>query len=276
MLRRPLHVQIILYILLAIVIIVFMTPIVWMLLLSIRPSVTNLTIPPKLIFKPTLKYFHYCFVHPGVSRNYLISSLVIASAAAGLSLPFSILAAYAFSRFQFRGKKFLMFYYLGLFLGPPIVFLIPYFLIMSTIGWLGTYQSMIIIFQTFTIPFSVLIMKSFFDEVPVSLEEAAMVDGANRISALIRVVIPISLPGIVVSSMFAFVFSWNNAIFPIVLSGRLTKPLPVGTLNFFATTGVNWNNIGATSIVTMIPPMIIFFVLGKYIVRGLTFGAVKG
>jgi len=169
-----------------------------------------------------------------------------------------------------------MFYYLGLFLGPPIVFLIPYFLIMSTIGWLGTYQSMIIIFQTFTIPFSVLIMKSFFDEVPVSLEEAAMVDGASRIRALIRVVIPISLPGIIVSSMFAFVFSWNNAIFPIVLSGRLTKPLPVGTLNFFATTGVNWNNIGATSIVTMIPPMIIFFVLGKYIVRGLTFGAVKG
>jgi multiple sugar transport system permease protein len=276
MLRRPIHVQIILYILLAIVIVVFMTPIVWMVFLSIRPAVTNRNIPPVLLFKPTLKYYRYCFVEPGVSRNYLIASLVIAGAATGMSIPFSILAAYAFSRFRFYGRNFLMLYYLGLFLGPPIVFLIPFFLIMSNIGWTEKYQSMIIIFQTFTIPFSVLIMKSFFDEVPASLEEAAMVDGANRIGALIKVVIPISLPGIIVSSMFAFVFSWNNAIFPMVLSGRLTKPLPVGTLNFFATTGVNWNNIGATSIVTMIPPMVIFLVLGKYIVRGLTFGAVKG
>lgn len=276
MMRRPAHVQIILYILLAIVIVVFMTPIIWMLILSIRPAVTNRTIPPTLIFKPTLKYYRYCFVNPGVSRKYLTSSMIISIAATGLSLPFSILAAYAFSRFKFRAKNFLLLYYLGLFLGPPIVFLIPFFLIMSKIGWIGTYQSMILIFQTFTIPFSVLIMKSFFDEVPPSLEEAAMVDGANRLGALLKVVLPISLPGIIVSAMFAFVFSWNNAIFPMVLSGMFTKPLPVGTLNFMATTGVSWNNIGATSIVTMLPPMIIFLVLGKYIVRGLTFGAVKG
>ena len=276
MIRRPAHVQIILYILLAIVIVVFMTPIIWMLILSIRPAVTNRTIPPTLIFKPTLKYFHYCFVNPGVSRKYLTSSIIISIAATGLSLPFSILAAYAFSRFKFRAKNFLLLYYLGLFLGPPVVFLIPFFLLMSKIGWMGTYQSMILIFQTFTIPFSVLIMKSFFDEVPPSLEEAAMVDGASRIGALLKIVLPISLPGIIVSAMFAFVFSWNNAIFPMVLSGMFTKPLPIGTLNFMATTGVSWNNIGATSIVTMLPPMIIFLVLGKYIVRGLTFGAVKG
>lgn len=276
MIRRPAHVQIILYILLAIVIVVFMTPIIWMLILSIRPAVTNRTIPPTLIFKPTLKYFHYCFVNPGVSRKYLTSSMIISIAATGLSLPFSILAAYAFSRFKFRAKNFLLLYYLGLFLGPPIVFLIPFFLLMSKIGWMGTYQSMILIFQTFTIPFSVLIMKSFFDEVPPSLEEAAMVDGASRIGALLKIVLPISLPGIIVSAMFAFVFSWNNAIFPMVLSGMFTKPLPIGTLNFMATTGVSWNNIGATSIVTMLPPMIIFLFLGKYIVRGLTFGAVKG
>ena len=254
----------------------FMIPIVWVILLSIRPAITNRTVPPTLIFKPTLKYFYYCFVNPGMSLNYLISSLIIAFAATALSLPFSILAAYAFSRFKFTGRKFLMFYYLSLFLGPPIVFLIPYFLIMSRIGWVGTYQSMIVVYQTFTIPFSILIIKSFFDEVPVAIEEAAMVDGANRLSALVRVIIPISLPGIIVSSMFAFVFSWNNAVFPLVLSGHFTKPLPVGTLNFFATTGAMWNYIGATSIVTMLPPMLIFLALGKYIVRGLTFGAVKG
>ena len=110
MIRRPAHVQIILYILLAIVIVVFMTPIIWMLILSIRPAVTNRTIPPTLIFKPTLKYFHYCFVNPGVSRKYLTSSIIISIAATGLSLPFSILAAYAFSRFKFRAKNILLLY----------------------------------------------------------------------------------------------------------------------------------------------------------------------
>ncbi len=276
MIRRSLSTQILLYTLLTIVIIVFMIPIVWVILLSIRPAITNRTIPPTLVFKPTFKYFYYCFVDPGMSLNYLISSLIIAFAATALGLPFSILAAYAFSRFKFTGRKFLMFYYLSLFLGPPIVFLIPYFLIMSRIGWVGTYQSMIVVYQTFTIPFSVLIIKSFFDEVPVVLEEAAMVDGASRFGALAKVVIPLSFPGIIVSCMFAFVFSWNNGVFPLVLSGQFTKPLPVGTLNFFATTGVMWNYIAVTSVITMLPPMFIFLALGKYIVRGLTFGAVKG
>jgi len=273
--KRPLPNRILLYVLLGIVVCVFVVPIVWSALLSIRPTITNRTVPPTLIFKPTLKHFYYCFVKPGVSLNWLISSIIVASSATLLSLPFSILAAYAFSRFKFLGRKFLMFWYLSLFLGPPIVFLIPYVIIMSRIGLVGSYLSMVIVYQTFTIPFSILVIKSFFDEIPVALEEAAMVDGASRFGAIIKVVIPLSLPGIIVASMFAFVFSWNNAVFPLVLSARTTKPLPVGTLNFFATTGITWNYIAATSIVTMVPPMLIFLVLGKYIVRGLTFGAIK-
>lgn len=275
MARRSLPTRILLYALLVIVICIFMIPIVWTALLSVRPTITNRTLPPTLIFKPTLRHFYYCFVNPGVSLHWLIASLVIASAATGLSLPFSLLAAYSFSRFKFSGRKFLMFWYLSLFLGPPIVFLIPYVLMMSRIGLVGKYPSIVIVYQTFTIPFSILVIKSFFDDIPVALEEAAMVDGASRIGAILRVVIPLSLPGIIVASMFAFVFSWNNSIFPLVLSSRSTKPLPVGTLNFFATTGITWNYIAATSLVTMLPPMLIFLVLGRYIVRGLTFGAIK-
>ena len=252
-----------------------MIPIFWSALLSVRPATTNRTIPPTLIFKPTLRHFYYCFVNPGVSLRWLIASLIIASGATALSLPFSILAAYSFSRFKFSGRKFIMSWYLSLFLGPPIVFLIPFVLIMSRVGLVGKYPSMVIVYQTFTIPFSILVIKSFFDEIPVALEEAALVDGASRITAILRILIPLSLPGIIVASTFAFVFSWNNAIFPLVLSSRTTKPLPVGTLNFFATTGITWNYIAATSIVTMIPPMLIFLFLGKYIVRGLTFGAIK-
>ncbi len=276
MLRKSLPSQILIYFLLSLVVLTFMGPIFWFVLLSLRPASTNLTVPPTLIFKPILSHFYYCFVKPGVSRNYLVSSLIISSAATALSLPFSIMAAYAFSRFKFRGKNFLFFFYLGLFLGPPIVFLVPYFLIMSKIGWVGTYQSMVLVYQTFTIPFSVLIIKSFFDDIPVSLDEAAMVDGASRFTALFKIVLPTSLPGIIVASMFAFVFSWNNTIFPLVLSSQYTKPITVGTLDFFATVGITWNYIAATSVVAMIPPMLIFLVLGKYLIRGLTFGAVKG
>ncbi len=275
MVKKSLFIRFSLYVLLIVIMLLFMGPIIWVLFLSLRPVVTNRTMPPTVIFKPTFEYFYYCFINPGTSLNYFISSLILAFGSALLSLPFSILASYAISRFKFRGRKFITLFYLSLFFGPPVAYLIPYFLITSRIGWAETYQSMILIYQTFTIPFSVLIMKSFFDEVPVEIEEAAMVDGTNRLGALIRVVIPISLPGIIVSFMFAFTFSWNNAVFPLVLSGYSTKPLPIGTFNFFATTGVAWNNIAATSIVTMLPPMLIFLALGKYVVRGLTFGAVK-
>jgi multiple sugar transport system permease protein len=273
---RPIASTAVLYILTAMVVFAFMLPIFWMLLLSIRPAQTNLTVPPTLFFRPTLKHFNYCFVNPGVSFRWLVSSLVISCCSTLLSLPFSLFAAYAFSRFSFRAKKFLMFWYLGLFLGPPIVFLIPYVIIMSKIGLVGKYLSMIIVYQTFTIPFSILVMKSFLDEIPYEIEESAFVDGAGRLMSLFRIVVPLALPGIIVASMFSFVFSWNNAAFPLVLSAKFTKPLPVGTLNFFATTGITWNYIGVSSIVTMMPPMFIFLALQKYIVRGLTFGAVKG
>jgi multiple sugar transport system permease protein len=110
----------------------------------------------------------------------------------------------------------------------------------------------------------------------VELEEAALVDGANRLQAVFHVTLPLSLPGIIVTSMFAFVFSWNNVLFPLVLSKQRTATLPVGAISFFASTGVYWNQIAATAVVAMLPPMLIFLVLGRYVVRGLTFGAVKG
>lgn len=273
--QRDVMKRTLLYLLLALVLIFFMTPIFWTILLAIRPTATNRTIPPTLIFSPTLKHFSYAFIYPGLFKGYLMNSLIISGVAVVVSIPFSLSAAYSLSRFRFKGKTFFTFFYLGLFLGPPMVFLLPYYLQMSKLGWVGTYQALIIIYQTFTIPFSILVMKSFFDEVPVSLEEAAMVDGASRFGAVRRVVLPLCLPGIVVSSMFAFVFSWNNSVYPLVLSGAGTRPLPIGTLNLQATTGIQWNAIAGASVTTMIPPMLIFLVLNRYLIRGLTLGAVK-
>ncbi|PYE30370.1 multiple sugar transport system permease protein [Rhizobium sp. PP-F2F-G38] len=255
---------------------VFIGPILWFIALALRPPETAFAMPPQFTFTPTLNAFRHILVDPGTNAPQLVNSLVVAIGAVLLNLPFSIPAAYALSRFKLRGKKNIMLWYLGLLMAPPIAFLIPYFVLMNRIGLTGSYLSMVLVLQTMTIPFSVWLMKSFIDEVPAELEEAARMDGARWYTIMWRITLPIVRPGIIVTSMFAFVFAWNNAAFPLVLSARSTATLPVGTLGYFATSGVTWNYIAAAAVVAMIPPMIIFLVFDRYVVRGLTFGSVKG
>jgi multiple sugar transport system permease protein len=274
--RRTFYQNALIYLGLVAVLLFFVGPILWFWALSLRSPTSAFASPPELFFRPTLNAFKYTFGDPGTNAPQLKSSLIVAIGATLLNLPFSMTAAYALSRFRMRGKQFLMMWYISLLMAPPVVFLIPYFIIMSTLRLRGTYFSMILIAQTITIPLSVWLLKSFFDEVPVDIEEAAQVDGASFLQAMMQITLPLSLPGIIVTSMFAFVFVWNSTIFPLVLSTQRTSTLPIGTLNYFATTGVTWNYIAATAVVTMIPPMIVFLLLGRYIVRGLTFGAVKG
>ena len=264
------------YALMALVMVFFLGPILWFILLAFRHASDAYNLPPEFFFEPDLGNFITTFVDPGNNRIQLLNSLIVSTGATLLSLPFALSAAYALSRFAMRGKEFIMNWYISLLIAPPIVFVIPYFILMSRIGWAGSYQAMILTLQTLAIPFSVWLLKSFMDEVPLDLEEAAWVDGANRFMAFFRIIIPLALPGIIVTSMFTFVFSWNNVLFPLVLSKQSTTTLPVGTISFFASTGIYWGHLAATAVVAMLPPMLIFLALGRYVVRGLTFGAVKG
>lgn len=277
MVTRPTGLRaLLLYVALGLVLIFFLGPILWFLALALRPPETAFLNPPQFTFTPTLDAFRYTFVEPGANARQLLNSIVVAGGATLLNVPFALPAAYSLSRYRMRGKRQIMLWYIGLLMAPPVVFLIPYFIFMSRLRLNGTYLSMIVMMQTITIPFSIWLLKGFFDEVPFELEEAAQVDGARWWQALTGITLPLALPGIIVTSMFAFVFSWNNAVFPLVLSNQRTATLPIGTLSFFATTGATWNYIAATAIVAMVPPMLIFLLLGRYIVRGLTFGAVKG
>lgn len=266
----------VIYALLALVLIFFIGPILWFILLAIRPPSTAFTMPPVLTFEPTLDALKHTLIEPGANAKQVRNSLIVAGGAVLLNLPFSVPAAYALSRFPIRRKKFIMLWYLGLLMAPPVAFLIPYFILMTNIGLAGTYLSMVLVMQTLTIPFSVWLMKSFIDEVPVEIEEAARVDGASYGTILMRIILPLVRPGLIVTSMFAFVFAWNNAAFPLVLSSQQTATLPIGTLGYFASTGVTWSFIASAALIAMLPPMIIFLVFDKYVVRGLTFGAVKG
>jgi multiple sugar transport system permease protein len=268
--------KIVLYALAALTMFVFIGPIVWFILLAFRQPGDTYQIPPQLFFTPTLESFRATFVDPGNNAPQLRNSLIISFGATLLGLPFSLAAAYSLSRYRLRGKPFIMGWYISLLMAPPIVFIIPFFILMTRIGWSGTYQAMIVLLLTIVIPFSVWLLKSFIDEVPIELEEAALVDGAGRFKTFIRIILPLALPGIIVTSMFSFVFCWNNVLFPLVLSRQSTATLPVGTISFFASTGIYWNYIAATAVVAMLPPMLIFLAMGRYVVQGLTFGAVKG
>lgn len=264
------------YALALLVLVFFIGPILWFVALAIREPETAFVMPPQLPVPPTAAAFRHILVDPGTNAPQILNSLIVAIGAVALNLPFAVPAAYALSRFRFRGKKNLMLWYLGLLMAPPVAFLIPYFVLMSRIGLSGTYLSMILVMQTLTIPFSVWLMKSFIDEVPIELEEAARVDGAPWYTVMCRITLPVVRPGLIVTSMFAFVFAWNNAAFPLVLSSRRTATLPIGTLGYFATSGVTWNYIAAAAVVAMVPPMLLFLVFDRYVVRGLTFGSVKG
>jgi len=265
-----------LYALLALTMLFFIGPILWFMMLAIRPPSSAFAMPPEFTFTPTANALIYTMVDPGENAPQAVNSMIVAIGAVVLNLPFSVPAAYSLSRFKIRGKKYIMLWYLGLLMAPPVAFLIPYFILMKNIGLSGSYLSMVLVLQTLTIPFSIWLMKSFIDEVPFEIEEAARVDGASYLTILTRIILPLVIPGLVVTSMFAFVFAWNNAAFPLVLSSQKTATLPIGTLGYFASTGVTWSYIASAAVVAMLPPMIIFLVFDKYVVRGLTFGALKG
>jgi multiple sugar transport system permease protein len=264
------------YFFLVCTLILFLGPIVWIFALSIRPPESAFQYPPTLIFKPTLDAFHHVFVSPGIQLRQLFNSIIISLGAVVINLPLSFLAAYALSRFPIKRKGLIMGWYLGLLMAPPVVFLIPYFILMNNIGLSGTHLSIILVLQLITIPFSVWLLKSFIDDIPLEIEEAAQIDGAGTWKILRSITFPLCGPGIIVTTMFAFVFAWNNAIFPIVLSVQKTATIQIGAFSYFGASGVQWSVIGAIAVAAMVVPMVIFLVLDKFVVRGLTFGSVKG
>src|SRR5580658_6839724 len=176
----------------------FIGPIVWFALLAIRPQETFFATPPVVLFKPDWASLRYAFADPGYNLAQLGNSTIVAVGAVLLNLPFSLPAAYALSRYRIRGRKNIMLWYLGLLMAPPVAFLIPYSILASAVGLKGSYLSMILILQTLTIPFSIWLMKSFIDEVPFEIEEAARVDGAKVVAIFGRIVLPLVRPGLVV------------------------------------------------------------------------------
>ena len=248
-------------------------PILWMVLASFQPNQSIINANKGLFdFVPTMQNFisvitEYDFL------SYTWNSLVVGFFATTLSLVIGLPCAYVMARYKMRKASMIV---LLVRMIPGISFLLPWFSIFSALGLRDTYTALILSHMLVALPYIVWTMIPNFEAIPSVLQEAAWIDGCNQYSAFLRIVLRLSVPGIVTASLLAFIFSWNNFMFSLVLAGARTTPLPVAIFNFVSYAYVDWGGLMAAAVLITLPIMIMSLCLQKYIVSGLTAGAVKG
>jgi len=204
------------------------------------------------------------------------NSLIVAGGSMALSLLISVLAAYAFSRYDFPGRTVLMAVILGIFMIPVAVNIVPLYVMLQRVGWLNTYQGLIIPYQALILPLNVWLLKSFFDTIPRELEEAALVDGASRLTAFWRVTLPLIWPGLAVAGMFAFRFSWNDFVFAATFTSTAgMRTWQAAMYTFLGLERTDWGPLTAGVTIGMLPVIVLFIIFQRQFIDGLTMGAVK-
>jgi multiple sugar transport system permease protein len=247
-------------------------PLYWIFTSSIKTQVDITAMPPKWVFTPTLQSYRKVFQEQNFLR-FFYNSTVVGISAVALSLVLGLPAAYSIARYKQEKLGLLI---LVARLMPGIALLLPWYLIFSRLSLVDTYTSLILSHMLIGLPIVVWIMSSFFATVPLEIEESARVDGATRQRTFMEIVLPLSGPGIVTSTTLAFLFSWNNFMFSQVLSMERTKTLPIAVYNFVSYAEVDWGAVMAATVVIIAPAIALTMVFQKYVVRGLTMGAVKG
>lgn len=256
-------------------------PIIWMFLTSIKGQFAALQYPPEWIpMEPTLEhYIRLLSPQEETGREFLrygLNSLWISTATTVIGVVIAVPAAYAFSRFRFPGRKLLFYSVLVRNMFPAVVFLIPLFIMMRWLRLVNTSWSLILTYLTFGLPLSIWLLKGFYDNIPVQLEQAARIDGATRFQAFVRVVMPLSTPGIIATAIYSFILAWNEYVYALTfLNDKSKLTLPVGLERFFSQYTTNWPGLMAAAFVMSVPVVILFLILQKYFVRALTEGAVK-
>lgn len=252
-------------------------PIYWMLATSLRPNSEVFAFPPALLPRTfTLEHYENFVRNPQLLR-YLGNSLLVASVTAFSSLLISTYAAYAFSKFRFRGRRSLMFLVLSAQMFPQALLLITLYLMFARLQLLNTYLVLVLSFTTFTLPLCIWMLKGYFDQIPNDLIEAAKVDGANQLQIIHRVLLPITRPALVATGLFAFMRGWNDFIYALTLVGKDKQTLPPGlVLTYVGEFQSQWADMMAASLLVSLPLVIAFIIFQRHIVSGLTAGAVKG
>ncbi len=251
-------------------------PIFWMLSISFRDAKEVFQIPAHLIpSTPTLEGYQVVLSNMRNLRS-MANSFIVCGAATVLCLFIGGLASYGMSRFRFHGRAALRLSILITQMLPPIFFLVSYFLMINAAGLYNTYWGLIIVYISFTLPFCTMMLHSYLDSVPRELDEAAMIDGCSRVQCLVKVIVPLSLPGLVGTGSLAFVTAWGELMFAYTLTkSHDMRPISAAIANAIGQYSIRWNEMMALSLLASLPLIIMWIYLQKYIVRGLTAGAIK-
>lgn len=253
-----------------------LVPVLWMVSAGLRPIKEILTYPPALLPKTlTFRYFERIFASP-TYRHYFVNSTVLAVTTLVLALALGSLAAYGFSRYRFPGAKPMLTGILALLMLPRVTLIVPYFRLAHLVGLYDTLPGLIAVNTAFLLPMSTWLLKGYFDSLPEELEEAAMVDGCRRSQALWKIVLPLAIPGLIGVGTFAFVGAWNEYLLAVVLTETpRAQTLTVGLAAFFGEYVRDWNGIMALSTIATLPLIVIFVFLQRWVVHGLSSGAIK-
>jgi len=280
--------SVIVYILVIVLLTVILFPFYWMFISSLKPIEEIMTRNPTLVpIHPTLS--HYIdLINPAAlyggwergGRFFLIfiqNSLIVAGGSTAISLFLSILGGYSLARFRYKGRELVAGSMLFIYMFPGVLLLVPIYELMSEAHLLDTYLSLIIVYVTFSAPFSVWLLRSFFETIPIEIEEAAMVDGASRLGAFFRVMLPLAGPGIVTVATFSFITAWGEYMFSSILMFTDTmKTVPTGLAMYMGYQYIEWGMLLTGSVVTVIPVLLLFLPLANLFLKGLTAGAIKG
>jgi multiple sugar transport system permease protein len=224
-------------------------------------------------FTPTFKHYQTLFTENNFGQ-YIANSLIAAGGSAVISVIFGSLAAYSLSRVDFKGKQDLFFWIISTRMAPVVAVMVPLYAIFRSLDLVGTLPGLILAYTTFNLPFAIWILKGFFDNVPYAIEEAQMVDGATRFQAF-RSILPLVAPGIGAFVVLCILFAWNDFLFAAIIGSGGAKTLPVATRELVQPQNIQWGSIMAAGVVTTAPMMLLGLVIRKYLVTGLTMGAVK-
>lgn len=252
----------------------FVFPILWLVMTSLKTRVDAFSLPPKFIFTPT--YTNYSKVlEDGSFLHYYFNSVKVGFLSTFFSLLIGIPAAYALVRFPMRKKEDFAFWVLSTRMAPPIMVILPFYLVFKQFNLLDTTLGLVLIYMTFSLSFILWMMRSYFESISVDLEDAARIDGVSRLMAFIKVTIPLSAPGIAAASIFSFIMSWNEFLYSLILTGDKTKTATVAITSFITFEGIRWGEVAAAGTMVILPVIIFGICIQKYLVQGMTMGGVK-
>ncbi|HEX9014066.1 MAG TPA: carbohydrate ABC transporter permease [Anaerolineaceae bacterium] len=267
--------QVLIYLAVIVAVILSVAPIVYLLITSFKPPELTFAIPPVWNFAPTLKNYTDVIVGTDFTK-YFMNSVVVALSTTLIALVLGAFAAYGFARFRFRGAFWLRMSALIPQMLPPITIIVPLYVLFNGLKLTDTREGLIISYLTFTIPLAIWMMTGFFEDVPEDLEESAMIDGCSRFGALMRVSLPLVAPGLAATAILGFLYCWNEFLYAVILTGRDARTLPVTITSFMTNKAILWGRIAASGSLVLVPVLIFALVAQRYLIRGLSKGAVKG